>query len=109
MTKIQSATDVSNLKDIEQLKRFVSIALNEFKDIVNGNLTFGENIKTKLLNVTFSGVEASVSHGLGFVPNGYIIVGKSGDFNVYNGTTAWTTTNLFLLASGNGSAKILVF
>ena len=43
--------------------------------------------------------EDTVPHKLGRVPNGYIVVKQDKAGIVYDGTTAWTTTNLYLKSS----------
>jgi hypothetical protein len=42
------------------------------------------------------GGESQIAHGLGRVPIGYWIVRKSRDVDVYDGTTAWTSTYVYL-------------
>jgi hypothetical protein len=68
---------------------------------VNGNLEFGLNIKSSTpLSVQAPGVantEFTITHKLGFVPNGYIVVGKDQTCDVYDSRrSSWTTSQMFL-------------
>lgn len=64
-----------------------------------------------LTTVTFTVANADVvvPHELGKVPLGYHVVGRSGNFTVYNGTVPSSESQLTLRASGTGTADILVF
>ena len=41
-------------------------------------------------------VEYAVAHGLGFIPNGFLVVSQDKAGVTYKGTTAWTEENLYL-------------
>ena len=68
---------------------------------INGNLEFGINIKSSPpLSVQASGTanaEFTITHDLGFVPNGYIVVGKDQTCDVYDSRrSSWTTSQIFV-------------
>lgn len=109
--KLKITPSVSNQDTWGKAGRFVSANFDDIVQMINGNLTFRDNILSQQLSVTFAtpAVEVIVPHALGFIPNGYIVVGKSDDFNVYNGTTANSTTVLYLRGSAAGVASIIIF
>lgn len=108
--KITAAADVSNVKG-DDVQRFVSAFLTQTQDAINGNLTFSENIKAKVVSVNFTSAnnQVQVSHGLGQTPTGYILVGSSAAMSLYNGTSANTGELLYIRSSAVGSASVLVF
>lgn len=59
----------------------------------------GENIAGEFQTFTTDGTpdtEGAVSHGLGSVPIGYIVISKDKAGHIYDGTTSWTSTNIYL-------------
>jgi hypothetical protein len=64
-----------------------------------------------VIDVVFSGAgtDVSVSHTLDRVPLGYFVVGRSGNFVVYNGSVGWTAQEISLAASAAGTAQVLIF
>jgi hypothetical protein len=60
-------------------------------------------------DLALSTTETRVRHGLGYVPRGYVVVKRSAAQHIYDGTTAWTDTDLFLLADGAVTATVVVF
>lgn len=102
-----------------------AIQLNGNSEIQNGTIPLTEVIGTyvsgefagklnaRLLTTTTHGTpgtEWSASHGLGRIPVGYIVIGKVGQVYVYDGTTTWTNTLIYLRAShASISIKLIVF
>lgn len=65
----------------------------------NGRVRFFENIAGSFVTFTSSATpdaENTVAHNLGLIPQGYIVVGRDKAGILYNSTTAFTTTNLYL-------------
>lgn len=102
---------MSNLGTTDDFNRFVSLALKQIKDAVNGGLTFSDNFDAKTVSVAFSSpnVTIAVQHGLGRVPNGYIVVGLSSGMIVFDGSTANTSSTIYLQSTVIGTAKLLIF
>ena len=111
MPSIKSSGNLDNLESLDQLKQYVSIYLSENSDVCNGNLEFGLNIKSSLISCTFSAVNSDqkFSHALGKTPNGYFIVGKSANMNVYDGAPANDSVSIYLRSTAVGTAKVMVF
>lgn len=96
--------------DIGQMSNVISIALRTLYDILNNNITYSDNIKSEInYNVSFSsGVELGISHNLGKIPIGTQVIGLNGSAVIYNGTTEWTTNRIYLIASADVVADIII-
>lgn len=110
MSQITASTKLEAVKP-EELGRFSEIFAEDVVRVVNGQLDFATNFTAKTISVTFStpSVDVSVSHGLGRVPIGYIIVSLSAPLVVYTGIGAWSTGTITLRASAAGIATLLVY
>lgn len=110
MSKVQASTDIDRVKD-DEVKRFVNIALDDIVRVINGNLDFDNNFSAKTLSVTFSSAntEVAIQHGLGRVPSNYIQMQSSAATSLYNGSSANTSSTLYLKASAAATVSILVF
>jgi hypothetical protein len=87
--------------------------ITEVRSILNGGLLFSDNFSMKMVTFTSnvsSGAEDEITHNLGKVPTGYIIYSQDNAAFLYNGTTSWTTTKIYLKSSvAETTFKILVF
>lgn len=109
MARVLVSDLVQNLKDLEEVKRFLANALTKIIQQLNGSLEFVQNVRASSADVTFNGSVQKIPHGLGIVPQGYIVISQSASFTVYKATSPeWDSNHIFLNASGNGTAKILV-
>ena len=111
MSKLKGFLNLSNTKTVEDVSRYYSIVLDEIKGIINGNVSFAENIQCSRITATFvsAGAEIIVNHALGLAPTGYFVVGRDAAITVYDGTTPWTDKYISLRAGGAGTATVLVF
>lgn len=75
MGKIRPVPNIANLKELSEVTRFLQPFLNDVGDQINGELAINENLRVSFVDHTFAGafVTEDVAHGLGRVPNGYII------------------------------------
>lgn len=86
--------------------------------VLAGNVSFGasttdtgRNIQGEWHSGTTPGTpntEFSITHGLGFVPNGYDTKRFSANGIIYDSTTAWTNTTVYLKSSA-ASANYTIF
>jgi len=96
-----------NLQWVAALLRSLFKSLREIEKAINGNLTFGDgtsadNISGKWVTYTTHATpdaESTITHSLGVVPPGFIIMKPPSAGYVYRGGTTWTTTNLYLKAT----------
>lgn len=109
--KVKTVQDFNNVDNWEDLRKYSSQVVKAIIDVVNGNLDFSSNIRSSIITAQFTVAtsDQQVAHGLGTVPSGYIVVGRSSNFNVFNGISPNTSDNIFLASSGAGTATILVF
>ncbi len=112
MSRVKVPQSISNTEDFENLKRFTAQTIAEIVIAINGNLSFVENIKSKIMDVTFSGANADlqIMHNLGSIPIGYILIASDRACIIYSGSQA-STDKLIFLKSNAASAvtKILIF
>lgn len=109
--RLKTLLETSNLDSTEQIIRYVSIIKDQIYQIVNGKIEFDLNIWSSTVDVTFTAAntEVAVSHGLGRVPTGYILVKSSAATALYDGTTTNTASTIYLKASVAATVKIIVF
>lgn len=70
----------------------------------------GENIAGEFQVYTSNGsanTEDTIAHTLGSTPIGYIVLKQDKASNVYEGGTAWTSTNIYLKQTGTSVATTL--
>lgn len=103
--------DISDQQTIENMRRFIAISLDTIVSALNGNLTFSDNFNSQALGVTFPVVntELVIPHQLNRVPIGYFVTRRSAAMTVYDSTTAWTATNIYLKSSAIGGVNLMVF
>lgn len=110
MSSITASSDIDRVKP-EDLPRWTALCLENIISTINGKLDFQSNFNQKTVSVNFSAADTdtAVSHGLGRVITGYILVGSSAALSIYDGTSGSTDQVLYLRASATGSARILVY
>lgn len=111
MARVLISDLLQNLKDIEEVKRFLSIAIQKILQQINGSLEFVQNVKASgPHDVTLvSGSVVKVDHGLGQTPQGYLVISQSAAFTIFKATSPeWDSGSIYLNASGSGTAKVLI-
>lgn len=110
MAKLQLNNDLSNVRTLEDLIRFASIAIKDIYDLVNGNIEFDSNIRSKKITVDFiaANAEQAVRHNLARVPQGYIQTKANAATSIYN-TTDSDSNFLYLKSSAVAIVDLEVF
>lgn len=110
MARVTASTDIDQLKP-EEVQKFVDLALQDIVTQVNGELTIGENIKARLVSVTFSAAntDVQVSHTLGKIAQGYLVYSSSAATSIYNGSSGSTASAIFLRASAPATVGLVIF
>lgn len=90
-------------KPIHQYPETSKDFMDNVHKALSGNLTLSENVRGAALsgiitNAT-ANTEFAVEHNLGVIPTGYIVTKKSAAGDIYTGSTAWTTTQIYLKCS----------
>jgi hypothetical protein len=108
--KFTASTDIDRVKP-EDLPRYTTMALEQLGQILNNGLLPQDNFSANILTVSFPspGAEVAVSHSLGRVPTGYIAIGCSTATTLSDGSSASTSSVLYLRASVASSVRVMVF
>ncbi len=106
--RVTSSTDLSNLTDLDGVKRYGTQALSEMKEALNGNIST-DNLRCFVTQIAFTAanMEARVNHRLNKIPVGYWkILGP--DVRLFDGSTAATKEEIYIQSSGAGTVTVLV-
>ena len=108
--RITTGTDFDNIPEDDRI-RYIGIFGDQVKNAVNGNISFLDNIRCAIRDVLFSasGVDTQINHGLGGLPNGYILVSASAPMAIYSGDQGSDRQYIYLRSNAIGSAKVLIF
>ena len=109
--------NISIYPDMRKFDKDLMSQLNEaFRNldaILNRGIKFQDNVDCRLVTFTSDGVadtENTVAHTLGKVPVGFLVYSLDKGAVVYNGTTAFTKTNIYLkVNTATTVVKIIVF
>ena len=82
-------------------------------DILTKGIRVEDNLDAADVSYTTNAVantEDTVAHNLGRIPIGYWVISRDKAGVVYNGGTAWTTTNIYLKCNVASTAvRVIVF
>lgn len=110
--KLTAGEGINNQKDLDGIKRQTQLLANNLGDMLNSGLIFQDNFRIQIVGVTFSAANTNtiVNHNLNAVPIGYLSIGSSAAFIIYNGSqNVLAKTSVTLKASGTGFATIMIF
>lgn len=98
MAKITSPTDLTSITDEKDFMRFTSQLINNIVDIINGKITFNDNITSQSVTVSFTAAntDTAISHKLNKTGVKYFPVSKSVACDVFNGSKSQTTNTIYL-------------
>lgn len=99
--------------DEKQLRNLNEI-LDQIRNVIDGNLEIEDNLRQDIITFTttdVAGTNIELSHTLKKTPTGYMIVSRSGDSTLKDGSITWTTTKLSVKSTGGSGEtfKIMVF
>lgn len=112
--QVTGRTDLSNIDDDKEFRRFASILFSAITDNMNGGLEFESNIKgqivTKLVPQTANEM-FSIDHNLNKTDVNFIVINKTASTDIYRTSgTANTKNKIYLAASvGNVQVTLLLF
>lgn len=115
---IAKQTSMSSRENVRELDKFINKDLRNLFLLAQGRIRFGtgtdgdrgENISGEWQVVSDTGVadtEFAVSHNLGAVPIGYLVMKISNGGVIYDSGTAWTSSVIYLKSSAANSAVTL--
>jgi hypothetical protein len=110
MSKVTASFDFDRVPE-KEVPRYVNIYCDQLTSIVNGGISFRDNMDGFLTSVVFSnsGTDATITHNLGRVPFGYLTCGTTVAMIIYDGTVAANATTITLQASAAGTARLFIF
>jgi hypothetical protein len=96
--------------DDEEVRNTLADFMTTTLFAVNGNLEFS-NMKVNFVDVLFviANRDTDVRHNLERKPQGYIMISRSVPLTIYNGQNDWNEKSLFLKATAQGTARLIVF
>ena len=96
-----------------EMLQVLNVILLRLKSILNAGILFDENVSCKLVSFTSNATpdtEDTTAHGLGKVPNGYIVYSQNKAGSLYDSGTAHTATNIYTKCDvASVTFKIIVF
>lgn len=94
-------TDVTKIDDPDQFMRFAGQVISDLTNAVNGNIQFDTNILSQAVTVKFitANTDVKVPHLLGKTGVRYIVTSQTAGASIILGTTAQSTTNIYLQAT----------
>lgn len=110
--KLNFSDGFNNIKDLEGFKTQVQRLASNLSDVLNNNVTFADNFRSQVVGVTFSAANTNmtINHRLNAVPIGYLVIGRSAAFTVYDGSAnVLTKTSITVRSSSTGSATVMIF
>jgi len=111
MGKVTTPSNFSTVKTWEDLRRFAAQLCQDIVNQINGGLTFKDNIQNTELSAFFplADKDVALTHTLGYVPSGFLVVGLDSAAIIYNSTAA-NANQIFLKSSvASVTAKVRVF
>lgn len=109
--KLWGLPQIQNLQSADDLKRFATQMLTNFYQILNKNVGFEDNMNVQLIrgkDILPVLTDVKVSHKLGVIPIGYIIVRQSAFAIIREGEAAWTTDAIYLQTDTVTTVDIII-
>lgn len=111
VSKLKNQFNISQLKTTDEIVRFLTMILEELTIQFNGKIDFDSNIRTSLVDVSFTtaNAEKPITHTLDRVPLGYILAKSNVAVRLYDGATTNTASTIYIKADAISTTKVLIF
>lgn len=111
MSRITKDTSVDRFADWQTASKYCAELFEQIARLFSNGQSIADNFDAKILTLTFSSsaTDTTLVHGLGRVPTGYLVLRRSANMVVYDGTGAWSANSISLKSSAAGNATISVF
>lgn len=98
MPRLINQLNVSNLETVEEVARWSSVIFDQIFATANGRLQLSDNVEFITIAASFpaANTEYVFEHTLGRAPLYYLAVTNPTGGVVYAGSTAFTSTNIYL-------------
>jgi hypothetical protein len=109
--KLKAPQTVSNVESWQDLQRFSDQYFTATTDLLNGNLTFVDNIDVSIVTFNFLAANTTyqVTHTLERIPTGYLVIKKAASTDVYDGVGTNTGSAIFLRSTVATQVTVMVF
>lgn len=100
-----------NIPTPQDLQKWLTIFQHRTNEILNRGILFQDNVRCSIsqgVTINGSGSDTRIDHNLGSIPLGYVVIKRNGNFQVYDGTTAWTSNSIYLRSSSSGVVNLIV-
>ena len=81
----------------------------QLNGLLNGGLTFYDNMRGAILDVDLVEGFNEVRHGLGFTPMGYLVLVKQNEGDIYGTETEKWTNEILCLVSSAPNQKVRLY
>lgn len=114
MSQVKIPSVFSNITGLADFQRFVSAWAQDITAKFNGQIDFVENIRARgPFGATFTGTGSTqvITHNLGIVPTGYLVISKTSSCEVY-ATDAmrrtWSGTTMSVAGTAAGGVMLYI-
>lgn len=108
--KFWASFQTQSIKSLDDVVRFLSQAMSNISQILTNRVSFTDNIDAQVLDIEITQSNQQITHTLGRVPIGFIVLSKTSAEEIYRGSVEWTDKHIYLSSSSiiNISAKIAI-
>lgn len=101
--------DKQNKFEVDLVDRLIRYTA-KLGNIINKGVRAADNWDAQTISVTLAtaNTEQAVAHTLKRIPVGYIVLSMDKVATIYDGTTAWTTTNVYIRSNVNATAVKII-
>lgn len=108
--KFWASFQTQSIKSLDDVVRFLSQAMSNISQILTNRVSFTDNMDAQVLDIEITQSNQQITHTLGRVPIGFIVLSKTSAEEIYRGSVEWTDKHIYLSSSSiiNISAKIAI-
>lgn len=102
---------IERSNDVKNLGRQAAQALTNVFNILNGNISFSDNIKCQVITgQVLSTSSTKISHKLGVIPAGFLVINSTTGTGVFaSSSLTWTKTEIYLTAvAGTPTVSLII-
>lgn len=111
MAKISTPADLTSITDTTEFMKYCSQLIGNMVDIINGRLSFGDNVQSQEIEVSFTtaNTDIAITHKLNKTGVKYWPVVKSKACDVFTGSRAQTNNTIYLQCTQVATVTLELF
>lgn len=112
MASLSNPKQLQNITDVQEFMRYCAQAVDDIQTVVNGQIEYGQNIKSQTVSVLFNQANADVMirHTLNKIGVNFSVVNKNMSSDFYHGSGVDTLGTIYLRSTVAGvTATIILF